>query len=410
MFDDVLSDPDSQPRQVTKQTFEAGYVRDATTDGTRVIWHSRGRLYMIDDLDSEPQQVEISLPGAMPSPHRADPGKQLEAIVPDTGADASLVTWRGNAFWLTHREGPARALVADSSVRVREPVVLGDTGLGVVVSDAEGDDRLEIHHLRGQAEPRHVANGQLGRVLHVTADSEGKRLATISHDGRISLVDLDPDADEVITAVGRSLQGEARSPSFSPDGRYLIWSQATVQGANLHQLMVFDTESGEEPVALTSGTFNDYSPAFTRDGKHVAFLSERTFDPDYDVHEFALSFSGSTRPWLIPLSATEPPPFGPSADGWRISEPKEEKSETGSNGQDENVEEEDSAEESPDFDLENAEDRAVPFPVPSAEYRGLRTCEAGVLWIKVNRDSGALGTRRAGVAGESLQMFFSCGR
>ena len=399
VFDDVLGDAESPPRQLTDQTFETGYVRDATTDGSRVIWHSRGRLYMIEHLDNEPHQIEVSLPGAMPTAYRADPGKWVEAIAPDNGADASLVTWRGNAFWLTHREGPARALVADSSVRVREPAVLGDTGFGVVVSDAEGDDRLEIHHLTGETEPRHVAGGQLGRVLHLTADPEGKRLATISHDGRISLIDLDLDATDVITAVGRSRQGEARSPSFSPDGRYLMWSQATVQGANLHQLMVYDTESGEGPVELTSGTFNDYSPAFTRDGKHVVFLSERTFDPDYDVHEFALSFSGSTRPWLIPLSVTEPPPFGPSADGWRISEPKKDSSETDQNGEEEKSEEKE-LEETPDFDLEGAEDRAIPFPVPSAEYHRLRTCEAGVLWIKVNRDSGALGTRRAGVAGE----------
>ena len=162
--------------------------------------------------------------------------------------------------------------------------------------------------------------------------------------------------------------------------------------------MVYDTEEGDDPVALTSGTFHDYSPAFTRDGKHVVFLSERTFDPDYDVHEFALSFSGSTRPWLIPLSATEPPPFGPSADGWRISEPKEDKADEG--GEDDEQDQE--PEPSPDLDLDNAEDRAVPFPVPSAEYRRLQTCESGVLWIRVNRDSGVLGTRRAGVVGDPV--------
>ncbi|MBU5894292.1 hypothetical protein JVW19_20175, partial [Vibrio cholerae O1] len=65
--------------------------------------------------------------------------------------------------------------------------------------------------------------------------------------------------------------------------------------------------------------------AFTRDGKYVAFLSDRTFDPAYNQHSFDLSFNGVTRPWLLPLSATDPAPFGPSTAGWAISELTEER-------------------------------------------------------------------------------------
>ena len=177
VFDDVLGDPETPPRQLTHQGFDTGYVRDASTDGTRVVWHSRGKIYLLDGLEGEPLQVDVSLPGAMPSPRRADPGKGVESISPDHGGDSSLVSWRGNAYWLTHREGPARALVADSSVRVREPAVLGDTGFGILVSDSEGDDSLEVHHLTGEAEPRRLATGQLRRILHLAADPAGTRVA-----------------------------------------------------------------------------------------------------------------------------------------------------------------------------------------------------------------------------------------
>jgi len=386
----VLDDLSGEPRQLTHQGPEEGYVRDASTDGRRVVWHSRGRILMMNDLDGETRQVEFTVPGAEPESFAAKPTKNLGRLHPDHGGDASLVVWRGNAFWLTHRDGPARALVADSTVRVREPALLGRSGYGVVVSDVEGDDCLEVHHLTGEQPPRRISSGLLGRVLHVTSDPMGERVATISHDGMIRVVDI---GDGHVTDVAVSRQGEATSPSFSPDGRYLLWSQPTTTGANLHQLMIYDTSSGDHAVALTSGTFHDHDPAFTRDGKHVVFLSDRTFDPEYVRHEFGLAFAASTRPWLIPISATEPPPFGPSADGWRISSV---------NGDDRKREEvnEDNKASSPDLDVEGAEDRAVPFPVPSGNCRRLTTCRAGVLWIKETRETGVLGTRRAGVKGD----------
>ena len=385
------------PEQLTHQGPETGYVRDATTDGRRVVWHSRGRLWLLDGLDAEPREVEVTLPGAEATPYSLQPTDQLGPVRPDHGGDASLVGWHGALFWLAHREGPAHAVVADDAVRAREPRFLGRTGKAVVVTDADGEDRLEVHDLAGSEAPSVLAAGQLGRVLHLAADPAGERVATISHDGAVRLVDV---AGGAVREVARSLQGEAEAVSFSPDGRYLVWSQPTAGESELHRLMVLDTrDDGAEPVALTSGTFHDHDPAFTDDGRYVVFLSERTFDPDYDVHEFALSFAGSTRPWLIPLSAEQAPPFGPTAGGWRISEEEDETDSDGEGG-DESPAKDKKVPASPDLDAEGAEQRVVPFPVPSGRYRDLRVTRGGVVWVAESGDTGQLGSRRAGVQGE----------
>lgn len=398
------------PRQLTHQGVDEGYVRDATTDGQRVVWHSRGALWLLDSLAGEPRQVRLELPGTSPARFAASPTKNLDVMVADHGGDASLVGWRGNAFRLSHREGPARALVADSAVRVREPVLLGRTGKAAVVTDAEGEDALEVHTLDGSEPPRRIAGGALGRVLHLAADPAGQRLAAVAHDGRIRLVTV---AGGAVTDVGESQQGEAEGPCFSPDGRYLVWSQPTGDEGTLHQLVIADVRSGGAPMALTSGKFHDRNAAFTSDGKFVVFLSDRTFDPSYDTQEFALSFAGSTRPWLIPLSATEPAPFGPSADGWRISKTGKadhdhKLARGGRSGHGAATGREDPLDEapsvpppdSPDVDLYGAEERVVAFPVPSGDYRDLRVAACGVLWVQEAGDAGVLGSRRAGVGGD----------
>ena len=67
-------------------------------------------------------------------------------------------------------------------------------------------------------------------------------------------------------------------------------------------------------IDVTDGRFRDESPSFTPDGKYLAFLSNRSFDPVYDGHSFDLSFPSPIKPYLVALAADTPSPFGPSVD------------------------------------------------------------------------------------------------
>ena len=49
-----------------------------------------------------------------------------------------MVEVRGTVHWLTHKDGPARALHVDPDARARLPRVLGETGRVVWVTDAAG--------------------------------------------------------------------------------------------------------------------------------------------------------------------------------------------------------------------------------------------------------------------------------
>ena len=399
--------PEATAADLTQRTFateDHGYVREPVTDGTRIVYHSRGVIYLIDRLGEEPRPVDIDLPvisGRQPRSLR--PTENLTSVVPDRTAIGSVVGWRGNAFYLSHREGPARVLSADSAVRVREPQPLGRTGRAILVSDAAGEDRLEIHPLNGVGEPRILDGLDLGRVLHLACDPAGERAAVISHDGRVSLLDV---ASGSIRPLSVSAHGEATDPVFSPDGRYLVWVQPL--GEFRSRLYGVDVTSGADPVELTAGRFADSSPAFTADGKHLAFLSVRTFDPSYDVHAFEMSFPDGTRPYLAPLSATEPAPFGPSVDGWALADATgDDTSGDDSPTSDANPgtgagteKGKDEPPASPDLDVEGFEQRLVPFAVPAGNYRRLRAAKQGLLWIHEAPTQGVIGSSRSGVKGD----------
>ena len=386
-------------RRHTEHTAEQGYVRDPKTDGTTIVYHARGVLYALPGLDSPARVIEVATGLGAPRPFVVEPTDRLEELVPDHRGNGSLLQWRGAAYYLTHRAGPARALAAQPGVRVREVEVLGDTGLAAWVTDADGEDALEVAPLSGQGERRRLAGGALGRVLHLAANPAGTVLAAIGHDGRIFLVDLGSDE---VRQVGQGREGEPDGLAWSPDGRYVVWCEPVAQEGTLGRLVCLDTtQPGAAAVPLTSGRFDDSCPSFTPDGKYLCLLSARTLDPRYDAFAFDLGFTAATRPWLVPLRATEPAPFGDSADGWPIAEVQD------ADEPDDDAEPKAGTKpgrkvEPPavEIDIDGFEERMVPFPVPSGDFAGLAAVKKGVLWQRRADRGGELGAARAGTSGE----------
>jgi tricorn protease len=124
---------------------------------------------------------------------------------------------------------------------------------------------------------------------------------------------------------------------------------------------------GREVIDVTDGRFADTSPVFTADGLYLAFLSQRTFDPVYDTQSFDLSFPFGSRPYLVPLAAHTPSPFGPMPDGRPLSQ---EPGEDPADGVTVTV------------DADGLAERIVTVPVEEARYRGLRAVKGGLVWLR----------------------------
>ncbi|MDQ0786913.1 S41 family peptidase [Streptomyces sp. B3I8] len=360
------------------------YARHAATDGTRVVYSCAGELWILDDLDgAEPRRPEIRLGGQRVDlqPQPVSAVRWFGAAAPDHTGRGSAVAVRGSVHWVTHRSGPARALADEHGVRTRLPRTFRSEGEEWVVwvTDAEGEDALEFAPATGGAPgaaPRRLAAGRLGRVLGLAMAPDGSRAAVASHDGRILLVERESGE---VREVDRGEDGEADGLVFSPDSTWLAWSHPGPRP--LRQLKLANTAD----LSVTEATplrFRDFSPAFTLDGKHLAFLSARSFDPVYDEHVFDLAFVGGVRPHLITLAATTPSPFGPQRHGRPFDAPDKD--------------------ETPDsegtpttrIDLDGLADRIVPFPVEAARYSTLRAAKDGVLWLR-HPLQGVLGSSRA---------------
>ncbi|MGW5905459.1 S41 family peptidase [Streptomyces althioticus] len=366
---------------------DAFYARHAATDGTRVVYQCAGDLWIVDDLSpgSEPRRLDVRLSGPRSGrrPYQVPTAQHLDGLSVDETGRASAVVVRGSLYWLTHRDGPARTLTDTPGVRVRLPEMLGAGGQVAYVTDAEGEDAVEIASLpraTGHRAHRRLAAGKLGRVLEMVADPEGERLAVAVHDGRLLLVDTDEATDgtaEEVTELVHSGNGPVRDLAFSPDGAWLAWSHPVI-GRSLRQIKLARIKD-RLVLDVTNGRFEDENPVFTRDGRYLAFLSWRGFDPVYDVHTGDLSFPLGCRPYLVPLSSATPSPFALNPEGRPAAgglDPLEEEGEEGG---------------TVTVEAEGLESRVTPFPVAASKYSGLYpVAGCGLVWLRWPI-SGALG-------------------
>ncbi|WP_262062558.1 S41 family peptidase [Streptomyces sp. STR69] len=372
---------------------DAFYARHAASDGTRVVYQCAGDLWIVDDLAaaSLPRKLDVRLSGprAGRRTYQVPAAQHVDGISVDETGRASAVVIRGSLYWLTHRDGPARTITDTPGVRVRLPEMLGSGGQVAYVTDADGEDAIEIAYLpraTGDRAPRRLASGEVGRVLELVSDPAGERLAIAAHDGRLLLLDATEDSGGTsrtesgggeVTELICSINGPVRDLAFSPDGSWLTWSHPGV-GRSLRQIKMARIKD-RLIVDVTNGRFEDENPVFTRDGRYLAFLSWRGFDPVYDVHTGDLSFPLGCRPYLVPLSSATPSPFALTPEGRPAA------------GGLDAAEDDEGADGAVTVEVEGLESRVTPFPVSASKYSALYPVSGGgLVWLRWPI-SGALG-------------------
>jgi len=336
------------------------YARHASTDGARIVYQCGADLWLFDPAGDATRRLDIRVPA-----HRAQAARRfvpaadgLEGFDLHPRGHSLALGARGRLYSFALWEGAVRQHGIAQGVRLRLGRWLADGTSLAVVSDASGEERIELIEAGGTR----TLDWDIGRVIALAAAPKGRRVAIANHRNEVLVGDLDSGA---LTVADRSECGRSEELAWSPDGAWLAYPFWT--SPRHCAIKLFEVAAARSHL-VTRPEFRDSAPAFDPAGRYLYFVSVRTFDPVYDNVQFELSFPRAARPYLIALRADAPPPFDPPPHG--MKPPRGDSEDDGAE------------KEAPPLriDLDGIEQRIAAFPVAEGRYGAIAGTARHVLW------------------------------
>jgi tricorn protease len=374
--------PDGQDlRQHTHRTDY--FARFPATDGSRIVYHAGGDLYVYDPAFDTDTKIEV----IYHSPQVGRQRKFVEAARFMDGYDLSpqgqalALTTRGKSFTLGNWEGAVHQQGGDSAsnpVRYRLTSWLNDGKRVVTVTDSEGVETLEIHSTTEKTAPKRLEGLDIGRPMSLLVSPTADQLLLANHRNQLLFIDL---VEGTLQQIDRSDFSRIQGANWSPDGRWVAYGFSQTQYTSAIKL--WDKATGTTQ-AITEPILVDSDPAFDPEGKYLYFLGQRELNPVYDGLHFDLGFPKGTRPYLITLKADTLSPFIPQPRPLQEGpKPKLDSEEV--------TPEEEATGEAPakpldalpnavEIDLEGIQNRVLAFPVPEGRYGQIAGIKGKVLF------------------------------
>lgn len=348
---------------LTRHTDHADYyARNPASDGQRIVYHVGADLHVFDPADGTSRKVDVTCRSPRVQRNRkfVNASRYLDSASLNPTGSAITMTSRGKAFAFHNQEGAVLQLGERDGVRYRLADYLNDGKRLLLVSDASGEERLEIHSREPGIAPKLLDSPEFGRAIDYSVSPTHDRVALTNHRHELLLIDLE---SQTVTVVDRSPFQRIGGVDWSPDGRWLAYGfSATHQTTEIRLYRLADPEAADESLRqgqvfpVTRPVLRDVRPAFDAEGRYLYFLSYREFNPVNDTLSFALSFPRGVRPYLITLQADLPNPFIPQPE----EEPEEdEDEEEGDESEDEGDEEDDTLPLDDDLEGEDPDDEGA---------------------------------------------------
>ncbi|MEM7247425.1 MAG: S41 family peptidase [Acidobacteriota bacterium] len=312
-----------------QHTHHAVYeLRSPSLSRGRVVYQLGADLRLHDLTTGTDVELDIRLSSDLEQLQEKwieDPSDYLTSARLGPKGEKVVLTARGEIFVAPVGSGRRVHLDRDPGVRHRRARLMPDGETVLSFSDATGEVELELQPADGLGDPDAVTEGADVLMWRAAVSPDGEKVAFTDRNYRLFVADVSSGRKRLV------LQSEVWIPgglSWSPDSRYLAFVDSVGQSWQ-GRLHVHDTRQ-RKTHAVTSPRHDSWSPRFSRDGKWLYFLSNRTFrslvgspwgtrqpDPFYDrsASLYALALRDGLRFPFLPADELHDDDSGDDEEG-----------------------------------------------------------------------------------------------
>lgn len=281
-------------------------IRELSTDGTKLVFENGRSVQVLDPKANKVAAVNMTLLSDLrytrPYTVAAEDFATLFAIS-STGKRA-LVESRGQIVSAPFGEGEARVTLAKAGIRYRHQSASPDGKKIAAISDAIGEQQVVLANTDGSDEVT-LTTGKDRQLWGTQFSPNGKFVASSNSKGEIFIVNVETKAQTVVVNTGRPWF--TQTASWSPDSNWLVYTvNAPITGNNVIELYHVPTGTKHK---VSDGLADDRAPAFSSDGKWIAFVSARRTVVAGDPIFNQLNMTPMDTVCIMPVAADEPDPF-----------------------------------------------------------------------------------------------------
>ena len=301
--------------------FVDGPVLYPGTDGKRIVFQHGPGLGIYDPATNRASDLNLDLHSDRIHmlPMRAGLGANAASWSIGPTGKRVAVEARGQIVTVAAGDGEIRILENSPASRSSLPSWSTDGKKIAFVSDRTGENEIWLAPSNGGAATQ-LTHGLNANLFAPVWCAGGAHIVAADRAGRLLLIDTASGAVKVIdtsTGLG-SYDAYHTLLSVSPDGKFVAFDHC---GDNwLQSVYIYEIATGKS--APVSGTdVNSYSPTFTADGKFVAYLADRTFEPFIAATQ-KIAYDRITKVNLVALAKGTPSPFLPKPEDEGVDAPK----------------------------------------------------------------------------------------
>lgn len=363
------------PRQ---HTFHKSWdVKSPSLSSGRIAYQLGADIHLLDIASGTDRTVPITLVSDFDQLREKWIDKPMDYLTsahlsPD--ADRVVLTARGRVFVApTGEHGRFIEATRDDGVRYRSARFFPDGKSILALADASGELEFYRFPADGLGEPEQLTdNGTVFRFDGYPSP-DGKFIAYTDKEDKLWLYDLKKKQHKMVRA---SQYWDFADLAWSPDSRWLSFA---LNDANLtYRLYAYNRET-EEMLTLTSDRFEDRSPAWSRDGQWLYFLSDRHMESvvssSWASRQPFPFLDKKTKLYMFPLVSGLRNPFEPANELTSDTPDKKDEDSKDTTGVTVTI------------DTSGIVRRLLEIPVPPGNYGSLDANDSQLFWLAWDSES-----------------------
>ncbi len=271
-------------------------VKFPSLGGKAIVYENGGYIHYFDIEKNEIVKVDIEVQSdnVWSRPEWVDAKDYIHQVDISPNAERLVITARGELFSAPSEKGITYNLTHSSNANDKSGTWSPNGKYIAYVSDETGEDELYVYDLE-RKEKIQLTENYDSYLWGLSWSPDSKKI--LFTDRKIRLRYIEVQSKQVVTVA----KGDADLFAYfkwSPDSKWIAYSKEKYNAVS--RVLIYNLQDKSKKY-VTDEWYNSYEPTFSKDGKYLFFVSDRSFKPSYSQTEWNHAYFNLAKIYFIPL-------------------------------------------------------------------------------------------------------------